>query len=307
MLPKHACVSRRPRLMRPAPPGTQRSAARAAPANVCCLLAKASAGSDACRNARNMKTGFVDIHSHVCPSGDDGARSVKDAIELCRVAAAYGTSLLYATPHVMTHPTSYPLDEERERTLRAVHAELRATVAEAFAIELRLGYELAPGTDVEGGYRRVALQDTDAVLVEAPGPWFGLEPQLDFEVLVGECARIEREGLVPVVAHPERCESIIRRPKLALVLAERGWPLQVNAQSLTGEHGKGPCQTAWTLLRLGLGDFVGSDGHDLRARPPRLDLAYEAVRDELGVERADALFRGGALDRLSRLAAVRCE
>jgi protein-tyrosine phosphatase len=242
---------------------------------------------------------FTDIHSHVCPSGDDGAASLAAAVELCRVAAAHGTTVLYATPHVLKIPgENYPLDADREARVRAAHAEL-AEIAQGFGLELRLGFELGPGTPLEGGYERVALQGTRAVLVEAPGPWFGLEPQLDFDALLGECMRVERQGLVPVIAHPERCVSIMASPKLALVLAERGWPLQLNAQSLTGGHGDGAWQTAWTLLRLGLYDLIGSDGHDTERRPPRIDIAFNAIAAELGIDRATALCDGSALAKLA--------
>ena len=242
--------------------------------------------------------GFFDIHSHVLPSGDDGAASLADSVELCRVAAASGTAVLYGTPHLLVSvDANLPLDKERERRVRAAHAELAQTVHDGYGLDLRLGWELGPGTPVEGGYGRIALQGTRAVLVEAPGPWFGLEPQYDDDVLVGECMRIDRQGFLPVIAHPERCASIIRSPKLTLLLAEHGWPIQVNAQSLTGEHGRDSWMAAWTLLRLGLGEFVGSDGHN-ETRPPRLDLAYRAVSDELGLTRADALFRGEAFAKL---------
>ena len=43
---------------------------------------------------------FVDVHSHVVPSGDDGARSIEEGLDLCRAAVAAGTSVLFATPHV---------------------------------------------------------------------------------------------------------------------------------------------------------------------------------------------------------------
>ena len=44
-------------------------------------------------------SGFVDVHSHVVPSGDDGARTIEDGLELCRLALEAGTEILFATPH----------------------------------------------------------------------------------------------------------------------------------------------------------------------------------------------------------------
>ena len=59
--------------------------------------------------------GFVDVHSHAVPSGDDGARSTEEAVELCGLALAGGTRVLFATPHAHAAWDRYPLTLERER------------------------------------------------------------------------------------------------------------------------------------------------------------------------------------------------
>jgi hypothetical protein len=59
--------------------------------------------------------GFVDVHSHAVPSGDDGARSIEEAVELCGLARAGGTRVLFATPHAHAAWDRYPLTLERER------------------------------------------------------------------------------------------------------------------------------------------------------------------------------------------------
>ena len=60
--------------------------------------------------------GFVDVHSHVIPSGDDGAQSLDEGLALCREAAEHGTQVLYGTPHVLP---GEGLDRDRERRVRA--------------------------------------------------------------------------------------------------------------------------------------------------------------------------------------------
>ena len=59
-----------------------------------------------------MDRRFVDCHSHVVPSGDDGAATIQDGLALCGSAAQRGTAILFATPHVWPYCT---LREERER------------------------------------------------------------------------------------------------------------------------------------------------------------------------------------------------
>src|SRR5207253_9494551 len=77
---------------------------------------------------------FVDLHSHVVPSGDDGAQSMDEGAELCLAAARHGTRTLFATPHVAAH---VPPDEARE----ALVAERAEELRERTGIDLRLGWE----------------------------------------------------------------------------------------------------------------------------------------------------------------------
>jgi protein-tyrosine phosphatase len=111
--------------------------------------------------------------------------------------------------------------------------------------------------------------------------------------LVALAEHVEREGLTPLIAHPERTEPVRERPELAHEVAKR-WPLQVNASSLTGRHGAEAERLAWQLVESGDAAVVASDGHRL-SRPARVDEAYELVRARVGEEAALPLFDGSAL------------
>jgi protein-tyrosine phosphatase len=228
---------------------------------------------------------FVDCHSHVVPSGDDGVGSVEEGEWLCREAARRGTRILYATPHVWPHLV---LTAAREAEIRAAYAELKSRAD----LELRLGFELTPDPrllDQDPG--RYRLDGTDCVLVE-------VEFVGSAKLLVAVAEHIEAAGLVPVIAHPERGESVLENPALADEFAERGWLLQVNATSLLGRHGTEPEELGWRLLDEGLAAVVASDGHR-RTRPPYLDEAHAQARARLG-RRADRFFDGTALFRSRR-------
>jgi protein-tyrosine phosphatase len=221
---------------------------------------------------------FVDCHSHVVPSGDDGARTLEDGLELCDLAADSGTAILFATPHVWPHLL---LSEEREREVRRAFQRL----AKRARLDLRLGFELTPTPSLlREDPARYALEDTDVVLVELPFPG----PLSD---LVQLAEHVERAGLTPLVAHPERTDPVREEPERAFELAER-WPLQLNATSLVGYHGPEIEELAWRLLDVA--SVVASDGHRL-TRAARLDEAYELVKARVGEEAALPLFDGSAL------------
>ena len=223
---------------------------------------------------------FVDLHSHVVPSGDDGAQSMEEGLSLCEAAARHGTRTLFATPHVAAH---LPPDEEREALVAERVVELR----ERSGVDLRLGWELTPIAELlDEDPRRYALEGLDVVLMEVPFTGSA-------DLLVALAEHTEAAGLTPLIAHPERTEAVLERPSLAAELAERGWPLQVNSTSLIGRHGPEREALGWQLLRDGLASAVASDGHRA-TRPARLDDAWELVRAELG-SRARRLFDGSVL------------
>jgi protein-tyrosine phosphatase len=223
---------------------------------------------------------FVDCHSHVVPSGDDGAPSIDEGLALCHSAAAHGTRVLFATPHVWPYLT---LSKEREAEIRDAHARMR----DRAGLELRLGFELTPARPLlDEDPRRYVLEGTEHVLMEVPftGP---------ADVLFALAAHVESEGLRPVIAHPERTEVVLDDPALAEELAGRGWTLQVNATSLLGRHGPESEELAWSLLERRLAGLVASDGHR-STRPAHLDEAY-SLAQRLGPEVALPLFDGTAL------------
>lgn len=223
---------------------------------------------------------FVDCHSHVCPSGDDGVSHVPEGVVLCREAERRGTGILFATPHVWPH---LPLPTERERRVRAAFEELRASVG----LELRLGWELTPDPALlDEDPRRYELEGTGCVLMEVP-----FAGEADDLIRLGE--HVQAAGLRPVIAHPERTDVVLDRPELAIELAQRGWALQINGTSLLGRHGPRVEALAWRLVEGGHAALVASDGHR-QARPPHLDEAYAAACERVG-EAAAALFDGSAL------------
>ena len=178
---------------------------------------------------------FVDCHSHVVPSGDDGAATIDDGLALCLSAREHGTAVLFGTPHIWPYLT---LTAEREQEIRATFEQMRPRAA----LELRLGFELTPAAPLlDDDPRRYVLEGTDRVLMEVPftGP---------ADLVFALAEHVESAGLRPVIAHPERTEAVLDDPSVAEELAARGWTLQVNATSLTGRHGPEPEQLGWSFV-----------------------------------------------------------
>ena len=91
-----------------------------------------------------------------------------------------------------------------------------------------------------------------------------------------------RHGFIPIITHPERNPILRRMGAAFLAWVEKGCLVQVTAQSLLGRFGNAAEESAWEMVRRGLAHFIASDGHGTADRPPRLDLAYEAVSARIG-------------------------
>jgi protein-tyrosine phosphatase len=235
--------------------------------------------------------GYVDLHTHVVPSGDDGAASIEEGLALCRQMAAEGTAVVYATPHAHPPDAWFPITPERVELVRASYEEMKPACAE-FGLDLRLGWELSATGVLVGELEDYVLEGTRAILLEIPGPWFSFEDEI--EVTRVEAAKVRAAGFRVVFAHPERSVGIQRRPELLAELVQEEALVCFNADSFVGRHGEGCERCGWRLLELGIGDFVASDAHR-PGRPSRLGEAVEAITARYGRARALALAEGAAL------------
>ena len=239
-------------------------------------------------------TGFVDLHTHVIPSGDDGAPSIEAGLELCREMAAGGTRVVYGTPHAHPPDSWFPITEERVALARRNYAVMKPKCAE-FGLDLRLGWELSATGALVGDLSDYVLEGTRAILLELPGPWFSFDDEV--AVTREQAVAIWAAGFEVVLAHPERSPGVQRQPDLLLELVAEGALVCFNADSFVGRHGEACAQCGWRLLDLGIGDFVASDAHRPE-RPSRLREAVEAIAARHGDQRALALAQGAALERL---------
>jgi protein-tyrosine phosphatase len=244
-------------------------------------------------------TGFVDTHSHMVPSGDDGVRSVDEGVELVAEAGRRGTAVQFATPHALER---FPVTAERRRRVMVAREQMRARLAGR--VDFRIGWEIGPERWVlDADPAEFAMEGLDACLVEAPLPHTA--PR-DLEMLVACAEHIEAAGFTPILGHPERCDLVADELGWVTRFRRRGWLMQVNGSSLHGRHGGDVQRVGWELVEGGQADLVGSDGHRGN-RPPYLDETFQLVSGRIGREQALPLFTGAALVPLGLGRDVRAE
>ncbi len=197
---------------------------------------------------------MIDIHAHILPGMDDGAADMEEALDMVRAAASVGVGAIVATPHVYN-----PFQDGLGAELEAAVAALRASAARQEPnVKILPGGELAmePGiVEVVGRNHQLTVGGAGKyVLMEFPMfqmPRFSSTLVLDMKL----------KGLVPVIAHPERCWEVRREPGMVKGLVERGALLQINAGSLLGRYGSDVEEAALFLVREGFAHILASDGH----------------------------------------------
>jgi protein-tyrosine phosphatase len=217
----------------------------------------------------DTRESFIDIHCHVLPGVDDGARNEAESLAMAAAAAADGTSTLIATPH--------QLGGHADVTARVIRAGVKSLNAAVTAAGI--GVVVLPGADVRVEPELPALLRRGDVLTLADrGLHVLLElPHEIYFPLDALLAALRRQGLTGILSHPERNRGIQARPDAVADVIRGGGLIQITAGSLLGDFGGRARTLAESLVRRRQVHFVASDGHDTSRRPVGLGPARVAV------------------------------
>ena len=195
---------------------------------------------------------FYDLHLHLLPGLDDGARSLEESLAMARGLADSGFGFLAATPHLND---SQLIDLKRiSETQRLVS---QALDAQKIALSLDFGGEYAYCARLLSDLRNrslVTLAGSNLVLMELPESFL---PHQICNVMF-ECVQA---GYRPVIAHPERCEYVLKNSNKIQELSEYGAAIQVSFRSLAGLFGRKIERAAWRLLEENTADLLATDAH----------------------------------------------
>lgn len=221
---------------------------------------------------------MIDIHSHVLYGLDDGAQTIEDSVAMVRMAAEHGTTDLVATPHANPN---YHFDPQIVRERVDEVAEASGNILHLHTgCDFHLSFDNIQ--DAIAHPRKYTINQRRYLMVE-------FSDLMIFNNTADIFSRLLEAGMTPVITHPERNGLLRQRVDQIAQWVESGVCVQVTAQSLLGEFGRRAKEFSRTLLDRKLVHFLASDAHDCEHRPPRLDLAYEWVKDRYGEEWAEAL------------------
>lgn len=194
-----------------------------------------------------------DLHCHLLPGVDDGSRNIKTTREMLKQAMVNGVSDIMFTPH-------YILDSKyvsNKSSNTFLFDEIRKIAKEEYHINIFLGNEVYCNRcilDLLKNAEISTLNNSRYLLMEIP-----MHSKInDLKSILFE---IISNGIVPILAHPERYTSYYKDYDFFYELRNMGVLLQLNYVSLLGDYGSHAKKMAQELLKRHLISFVGSDIH----------------------------------------------
>lgn len=229
---------------------------------------------------RYMKS-YIDIHSHILPGVDDGAKDIETSMQMLRMAAKDGITEMILTPH------NKPGHHSKTSVWMVKTEELRERlVQESIDIKLYTGNELYYRSgltdEIEDGHA-YTLAGSRYVLIE-------FNPLDDYDYIRNAVNTVLMDGYYPVLAHAERYKNVCTKKYAVTELIDMGCFIQVNAGSIMGKFGFATKQFAKKLLKQHQVHFVATDAHDTGKRAPYLSECAEYVSRKYGRDYSRKLF-----------------
>ena len=198
----------------------------------------------------------IDIHSHILPGIDDGAKTLEDSVQLVSEMAGWGFERITCTPHI-----TKKFRNTRESIKEKFDILCNAVADKGLGVELRMSaeYRLNPETwpEILSQGQLMPIED-QYILMEFP---INDPTEMGDLIPMEEFCKVLSLGLTPVLPHPERYFYLNHDDLLRYV--DAGVKIQSNYGSLAGVYGSEVRDRAQSLIDEGIVSFLASDMHNM--------------------------------------------
>ncbi len=196
---------------------------------------------------------MIDIHSHIIPNVDDGARSVEETFNILKEAQEAGFTDVILTSHFLLN-----YYETNAQELIFWKEKLQEVLKkQGTKINLHSGMEIYITNQME------ELLENKKILTVANSGYMLIELPLATNVKYFDYVvyYLEAKGIKPIIAHPERYKCVQKDPDIVEEYIEKGCLIQCNYGSIVNLYGREAEKTIKTLLKKNQVHFLGSDVH----------------------------------------------
>lgn len=214
---------------------------------------------------------MIDMHCHIIPYTDDGAKDLDSSIAMGKAAQKAGYNAIIATSHYIIHDIENDYNEYRNNIKRL------NDVYKENGIDVRVynGNEIFFTNNITGlieDKKVSTLSDSKYVLYEFP-LFNKIVPLNAYD----ELNQLQDAGYIPILAHPERYEFVQNNVDALIPLIESGVLLQSNIGSAYGKYGKKVQKTLKLMLKKGMVHFLATDSHNTNTYE-KIDLAMKKIK-----------------------------
>lgn len=224
---------------------------------------------------------MIDLHCHILPGVDDGAKNWEMSLEMAKAAVDEGITHILATPHHMNrhwmNPKSDVLLLVNELQERIDNENIPLTIFPGQ--EVRLHGEILQNIQKD----EICFIDemSQYILIEFPTATVpDYADRLFYEM--------QSAGITPVIVHPERNHAILKDPSILYEFVSKDILAQLTAASYLGLFGKEIEKLGIQLIEHNLVHFLASDAHNVTSRNFYMKEAFEKLGKEYGKEKVRA-------------------
>lgn len=217
---------------------------------------------------------FFDIHSHILPGVDDGAKDMEETLLMLHMAYKEGIRVMVATPHYKAGKINSSIDR-----LQGLLQEVKQEVKKAgIELTILLGNELLLSTSAIDELKQgkvLSINETRYILVE-------FLPRTPYRQIWEGLNNCIFAGYIPILAHTERYQCLIKKPMLVGELNELGAYIQINLSSVVGKITNPKVNFCRKMIKMDWVQFLGTDAHGAYERIPRAREAVEYLIKKYG-------------------------
>lgn len=228
---------------------------------------------------------MFDIHSHILPAVDDGAKDLTEALNILEMMKKDGITDVVATPHF--YPDSDNLYEYMSRTKDAYKTLCDAAASKDLP-HIFLGSEVLyyRYIGISESINQLCINGSHYLLLELTDNCITNSFFEDIKNLKN------KSGITPIIAHIERYYKAPDFKKLLRFINDENISAQINASSLFYPHYR---KTAEKLIKKGYVKYLATDSHSVDSRPPQMRDALNYISKKLGAEYAESLIRNSKI------------
>ena len=192
---------------------------------------------------------IIDMHCHILPGIDDGAKDINESLDMAREAVKQGIKIVVATPHKINGSYDIPFKDIVKKT-----NELNTLLKKK-----KINLTVIPGSENYAEIEidtKCTINNKNYFLIEFPMRSYPSYCEHIIDELISK-------KIIPIINHPETCSGIKKDINIIESLIDKGCLIMLNADSLIETHGKRVSDFASFLLKNNAYHLFSSNAHSV--------------------------------------------